>query len=342
MAKNQVTLTFAGDSKQLEKTFDNVGKGAQDMGRRADDSAGGIDRLGEAGGTTETRFLGLGAGISGVSSLLSGDLNAETAAMAMADLGDAVEHTIAPMLKHAQQWVTMGVTATVNSVKMAAAWLVSLGPIALVIAGVAAVIAIMVALGVSFDDFKNAALAVWNAVLGGIKTAFNWVKSNWPTILAVLTGPIGLAVLVISRHKDTIIRFFREIPGKIVGFFQSLPGRVGDVFASIGRAMGDGLKRAWNSTIGGRGIHIPSVGVGPFRTPGLDITIPRLHGGGIMPGAPGTEGLALLQAGERVTPASRAGGVTVVINVAGSIRSDRDLVKLIRDEFTRGGFRGAL
>jgi hypothetical protein len=82
--------------------------------------------------------------------------------------------------------------------------------------------------------------------------------------------------------------------------------------------------------------------VGPFRTPGLDITIPRLHEGGIVPGAPGTEQLALLQAGERVSPAGAPAGVVVNLYVQGSIRSDRDLVKLIRDEFSRGGFRGAL
>lgn len=45
--------------------------------------------------------------------------------------------------------------------------------------------------------------------------------------------------------------------------------------------------------------------------------VPTFHSGGIMPGAPGTEGLALLQAGERITPAGRSGaGVTVVVNGA--------------------------
>jgi hypothetical protein len=69
--------------------------------------------------------------------------------------------------------------------------------------------------------------------------------------------------------------------------------------------------------------------------------VPRFHDGGVMPGAPGSEGLALLQAGERVTPASRAGsggGTPVNVYVQGSIRSDRDLIKLLRDEIDRGGF----
>ncbi|GAA1749386.1 hypothetical protein [Nonomuraea bangladeshensis] len=36
------------------------------------------------------------------------------------------------------------------------------------------------------------------------------------------------------------------------------------------------------------------------------------------------------------------GGVVVNLYVQGSIRSDRDLIQIIRDEFTRGGFRGAV
>lgn len=40
--------------------------------------------------------------------------------------------------------------------------------------------------------------------------------------------------------------------------------------------------------------------------------------------------------------ANANGGPVINIYVAGSIRSDRDLVKLIRDEFVNGGFRGAL
>ena len=61
--------------------------------------------------------------------------------------------------------------------------------------------------------------------------------------------------------------------------------------------------------------------------------------------------LVRLPYGSRVYPngATRGmmnggGGGTTVVNlyVQGSIRSDRDLVKLIRDEFVNGGFRGAL
>lgn len=90
----------------------------------------------------------------------------------------------------------------------------------------------------------------------------------------------------------------------------------------------------------------------------------RAHGGiiGAAGGGPrsamtlvGEQGpeLVSLPFGSSVTPAGQTrtklgqmagggGGLTVNVYVQGSIRSDRDLVKLIKDEFINGGFRGAI
>ncbi|HMG43938.1 MAG TPA: hypothetical protein VK611_21575 [Acidimicrobiales bacterium] len=357
--KNEVLLTFAGDSSNLDKTMKNVGAGATTMGRDAKTGAGGLDRLGEAGGNTETRFLGLGAGISGVNTLMSGDLTAETAAMAMADLGDAVEHTVVPLAQQGAallanggkavlsagqhvaaaattvaSWIAMGIQAMASAAVMAAAWLISLGPIALVILAIGAVIGILVAMGVGFDDVKAVASAAWGFITNAASKAKDWLARNWPLVLAILTGPFGLAVLAIVRNWDSITGFFRGLPGKIGGFFSGLASTISSPFTSAFGA----VKSLWNSTVGGFGFTTPSWV--PF-VGGKSFHIPSMHQGGIFPGAPGSEGLALLQAGERVSPAGAASGPTVVIYVAGSITSERDLVKVVRDELTRGGFGGA-
>lgn len=359
--KNQVILTFAGDASKLDKTMKGVGAGAVAMGKDAKTGAGGLDRLGEAGGNTETRFLGLGAGISGVSTLLSGDLNAETAAMAFADLGDAVEHTVVPLLQQgkaliangaqavvtagqhvasaattAASWLATGAASLVAGAQMAAAWLIGLGPVALVILAIGAVIGILAVLGVGFDDVKKFAMG-----------AFNWVKSNWPLLLAILTGPFGLAVLAITKNWQTIKDgatavkdwVFNRVED-IVGFFTGMPGRITSAFSSLGSGVAAAFKSAWNSSLGGLVVFPGFNPPGPGSLP--RITIPTLHQGGIFPGAPGSEGLALLQAGERVTPANKSGMAPVVnIYVAGSLVAERDIVKAVRDELTRGGFGGA-
>jgi len=51
--------------------------------------------------------------------------------------------------------------------------------------------------------FKGVTMA-FGWVLNAAQNVFGWLKTNWPLVLAILTGPIGLAVLAIARHWDTI------------------------------------------------------------------------------------------------------------------------------------------
>jgi len=99
---------------------------------------------------------------------------------------------------------------------LAAAWaafnaIMALNPIVLAVAALVALIAIMVIAYKKFDWFKAAVDAVW----GALKTAFNWVKTNWPLLLAILTGPFGLAIYMIRKHWDTIKRVIASLPDKV-------------------------------------------------------------------------------------------------------------------------------
>jgi hypothetical protein len=213
-------------------------------------------------------------------------------------------------------WVQMGVAAMVNAVKMAAAWLISLGPIGLVIAAIGAVIAILVALGVDFDDFKNIAAAAWRFVTGAAQAAFGWLKRNWPLVLGILTGPFGLAVLAIVKHRDKILDFFRAVPGAIGRFFSGLANTISSPF----RAAFNAIKRVWNSTLGGFGVSFGGwdpPGPGP-KVPGFSFKIPSMHTGGVVSGPRGSDQLRVLQAGERVIPAGRSGAGDLRLHVTGS------------------------
>ena len=385
MAGNQVTLTFAGDSTSLERSMGRVGSASRDMGR---DAAGGFDRVGESADNVDTRAMGFRDTITGLQDLnrgLTGDFDSLgdqlfMIGMGFGDLasgvanfgvqfakqiGTFVVNSAKMVATHATTvastvagWVVMGVQATVNAVKMAAAWLISLGPVGLVIAAVAAVIAILVALGVGFDDIKRWAQTAWEFILGIIQGAFAWISDNWPLILAILTGPFGLAVLAISRNWESIKSGFTAVKdwisstiGTIVGFFAGLPGRITSAVSGLWDGIISGFKSAINAVIGlwngfsisfggydipGPGPNIPSFSI---NTP----NIPYLHTGGVYQAPRGQrEGLAMLLDGERVlSPGqSKGGGATVNVYVAGSIRSDRDLVRLFRDELDRGGFGG--
>lgn len=43
-----------------------------------------------------------------------------------------------------------------------------------------------------------------DTIIGAFKAVWQWLKDNWPTLLGILTGPIGLAVLLIVKHWDKI------------------------------------------------------------------------------------------------------------------------------------------
>jgi hypothetical protein len=59
-----------------------------------------------------------------------------------------------------------------------------------------------------------------DTIPGAFAATKRWVTRNWPTILAVITGPIGLATLFITRHWDTITTAFQDAKDWAVGAFK--------------------------------------------------------------------------------------------------------------------------
>lgn len=117
--KNEVTLTFAGDHDQLQRTFDKVGAGADQMAREvgqasdrvsnANRSAGdSFDRVGEAADTVDTRAMGFRDTMTGVqdsmlgvSNIAKGDLfeGFFLLGAGVGDLGSGIYNTLIPSLK---------------------------------------------------------------------------------------------------------------------------------------------------------------------------------------------------------------------------------------------------
>jgi hypothetical protein len=104
-------------------------------------------------------------------------------------------------------WNIASIAATLFGVSMLAA----LWPVLLVIAAIAALVAIGYLIVRNWDTIKAAAgavwavmVAAWQAIYGVIKGVFDWIRANWPLLLAILTGPIGVVVLLVVRNFDTI------------------------------------------------------------------------------------------------------------------------------------------
>jgi hypothetical protein len=313
--KPEVTLTFAGDHDQLTKSFDKVGASAKEMGAdvgRASkdirDGAGGLDAFGEASDTADTRAMGFRDTLTGVedtgrgvSMMMKGDMfdGALMLGMGLGDLGSGLYNFVVPSIK------ALGAGMIQSAV------------------GTARATASTVAHGIA-----TKAAAVGTGALTIAQKGLNLaMRANPIGLIITALFAVGAALVLAWKKSET----FRKVVTGAVNGVKAVVQGVGNFISGVWRRAFGAVKSAWNSTVGGKGFSVPDwvpvIGGKTFR-------IPRMHTGGIVPGSPGQESLAILQAGERVTPASRAGGRTVI-----ELRGQDDLARLLV-EVLRKAIRG--
>ena len=91
----------------------------------------------------------------------------------------------------------------------------------------------IIGIGIAIGAVAALFVIHWDTIKGAAVGAFNWIKTNWPLVLAILTGPVGLAVLAITKHWDKIKSGFSAVKdwigdriGEIGRFFGRLPGMI--------------------------------------------------------------------------------------------------------------------
>ncbi len=277
-----------------------------------------------------------------------------------AAIGAAVVHSAQVALMVAK-WVFVGAQSLFHAAKVAAAWLIAMGPIGLVIAAVVGLVALIIA---NWDTIKRVTADLWNkvkewtsaawdAVKNGISAALTFVKN----LFLNFTGP-GLII----KHWDTIKRVTSEtwdkIKGavsgaldKVVGFVTGMPRRI----ATAASGMWDGLKDAFRGAINWiidkwnnlsftlPGVTVPGLGqVGGFTlsTP----NIPRLEQGGEVL----QTGLAVVHKGERFSgtrnefPIGQPGGgdTYITVNMPNYVGDKREMMQVIKAELAKDARRG--
>lgn len=257
-------------------------------------------------------------------------------------------------------WIAMAVQAAISAAAMAIAWIIAMGPIILAVAAVIAIIALLI---IHWDTVRDVAVAALGVIWNAIQGVFNWIKTNWPLLLAILTGPIGLAVLAIVKNWDTIKNVVGFVLGwindrvtetknwlvdrfnDVVGFLVGMPGRIRSAAAGMFDGIKDAFRAALNWIISkwnGLEFTLPSVsafgktiGGGSIGTPNL----PTFHGGGTYKAPPGRrEGLAMLSDGEKVSTPGQGGDGAVHHHwhIRGSVIAEKQLLQLMRDAKKRG------
>lgn len=129
--------------------------------------------------------------------------------------------------------IATGVTKAWAIVQAAFNLVMSLNPIVLVVLAIAGLVAIIILAYKHSDTFRRIVQTAFRAVQAAAAFAWNWIKKNWPLLLAVITGPIGVAVLIIVRHWDTIKRTAGALWEGLKSVFRLGVAAVVDVFLGM-------------------------------------------------------------------------------------------------------------
>jgi hypothetical protein len=112
-------------------------------------------------------------------------------------------------------------------------------PMTWIVLGIVALVAAIVLIATKTTWFQQIWTAAWGWIKGAAFAVWDWIKTNWPYLLGIIAGPIGLAVGWVIKHWDTVkqgtitawhavVNFVKAVPGQIVSFFLNwtLPGLI--------------------------------------------------------------------------------------------------------------------
>lgn len=366
MAGNQVTLTIGGDastlaaaSAQAERSMDQLESQMGQTGQAARSMASSV-------GSSEEAFEGLAreSGVvgerldraSGASSMLAGGLGDVGGALAeiggegsaLAGVGEQLEKSgtiitgvtgaldlmiLANTFAQAS-WVrtaasmvaartAMIATSVGTGIATAAQWAwnvaMSANPIGLVIIAVAALVAGIIWVATKTTWFQT----IWEYVWGAVVAYFNWVVGNYKT-----------AIALIGKGADWIGDKLGAVPGLLKSAWSGLVNIITWPF----RTGFNLIASAWNNTVGKLNWTVPGwvpiVGGKSISAPRL----PQFAAGGIVPGRPGDQVLALLHGGEQIGARSTVGNRTVIeLRSDGSRLMDLLIELLVEAIRNRGG-----
>jgi len=245
-----------------------------DKFRRASDGVGsGFDRAGEAADTAEGRAQGFADTLTGATDVMAGFGNIARGntfegvlqlGTGFADLAGGMAMFVIPTLSAMTSGMLTNAAATARSTASAVAnraasiaasvaskawaagqWLLNAAltanPIGLVIVAIVALVAAIVIAYKRSETFRaivqaamRGAVAAFGWVLDKVQQLVGWIRSNWPLLLAIITGPIGLAVRFVLSRWDQIRDGVVSKTQALIGWLRGMPGRILGALGDLG------------------------------------------------------------------------------------------------------------
>ncbi|MGW0795895.1 phage tail tape measure protein [Streptomyces sp. NPDC002692] len=242
----------------LRKMWDGTIRGSKAAVR-------GVGRFGKAIGSVSARagraaWSGVTAGIRGAAGAM------RTAASAALTLAKRMATATLSALRSAAAWamakVRLIAAAIAEKATAAAQWLLNVAmnanPLMLVVLGLAALVAGLIWAYNKVGWFRNFVNAAFRMIGDAIGWVVSFAKANWPLLLAILTGPIGLAVLVIVKHWDKIKSGFSSayhgtvnVGKSLLNWVAALPGKIYRYLAGLAGRLASIASGAWKSFTSG-------------------------------------------------------------------------------------------
>ena len=334
--RQQVTLAFAGDEGELVSSFARVGGASDEMRTKVgsastsvSESASSFDRVGDSADAAEGKAQGFSDTLTGTADIMAGAGQIAkgnlfegfvTVGQGAADLAGGLASFVIPAIKN------MTKASLLNAAQGIRTTAVTIGQRAAMLAGAAATGVMTVAqralnLAMRANPI-GIVITVLAALVGGIIVAYNKSETFRRIVQTAMRGVQAAFGWVVEKGGQ-LIGWFKTLPGKVGGFVKGVSGVITRPFTDSFAA----IRSAWNRYVGGKGFTVPDwiPGLG-----GREFRIPYFHQGGVMPGLPGTEGLAMLQAGEEVTAVGDRGrGSQLVLKPDGTAVS-RMLLEVLR------------
>lgn len=224
-----------------------MGREAEESARRLGVTADSADELGGKAGKATGALGALSSGFElvGAEKYAGALQGAALATDFMSGVGDSLnlvmESTIVKNIRTTAATVARTVAekaaAAGTAVMTAGQWALnaalSANPIALIVIGVVALVAAVVLAYKKSETFRAIVTGAFNAVKTAATATFTWVKNNWPLLLAIITGPIGLAVLLVVKKWDDIKAAVTATKKWITDRIGEVPGIVSGIATRI-------------------------------------------------------------------------------------------------------------
>jgi TP901 family phage tail tape measure protein len=243
--------TFGG---KLRKGFDAAARGAKSAGGAVKTFASAVGRVSASAG--KAAWSGLVSGIKGVGGAM------KTAAVQSASFIRSMAASALAGLRAAAAWTAQKVALVASAIAEKAAalaqWALNVAmdanPMMLIVLGIVALVAGLVLAYNKIGWFRDLCNAAFHMIGAAVGWVVDFVKAHWPLLLAILTGPIGIAVLLIVKYWGKIKSGFLSayhgtvnVGKSLVNWISGLPGRAGSALASLGSRIVSIATRAWNS-----------------------------------------------------------------------------------------------